>query len=79
MVLGFVWDALMRSESPEARRDSHLWRLMERDVPNILRATAGSSAVDTQQSNNTLAVDPMISSFLSDEWLDLLDETGMPR
>jgi hypothetical protein len=39
MVLGIVWEALVRSKSTEAQPDTWLWKLVRRFAPKILRTT----------------------------------------
>ena len=58
MVLGNVWQALVRSGSSDAQPDSPLWRLVARFAKNMLSTTSGSSSTSNQQAGSQLTEPP---------------------
>lgn len=49
MVLGNVWQALVRSGSTDAQPDSPVWRLVARFASNVLSTTPGPRVTSSQQ------------------------------
>lgn len=78
MVLGNVWQALVRSGSADALPDSPIWRLVQRFARNILSTTPASTLAVQTVANPHPNPSAPLTTFSSDDWASLFDESAMP-
>jgi hypothetical protein len=78
MVLGNVWQALVRSGSSDAQPESPVWRLVRRFARNVLSTTTESTL--PVQTNITGSGGPVNSTntLNSEDWMNLFDDVSMP-
>jgi hypothetical protein len=78
MVLGNVWQALVRSGSSDAQPESPVWRLVRRFARNVLSTTTEPTL--PVQANVDASGGPANSTttFYSEDWMNLFNDPNMP-
>ena len=78
MVLGNVWQALVRSGSTDAQPESPVWRLVRRFARNVLSTATRSSLPVPDGPNKSDGAAISMSTMYSEDWTNLLNDPSMP-
>ena len=78
MVVANVWQALVRSNSPEAQRNSAVWQVVARHAPKVLSPIQSHNTVQPQDMNVREWPPSSTSSFPDVDWAHLRNTAGLP-
>lgn len=78
MVLGIVWQALVRSGSEDGQPESPVWRLVQRHARNVLSTTTGP-ALPVQANLDALGGQGNSAATLNaEDWVSLINYPSIP-
>jgi hypothetical protein len=77
MVLGMVWQALVRSRSSETRPEAPLFRLVRRFACNILNTADSGQAPARASPERSAGLSNSTTTISSDDWMNLFDDSAV--
>lgn len=77
MVLGNVWQALVRTGSSDAQPESPVWRLVRRFARNILSTTTEPAVVTQEHVGESRGPADLSTNLFSEDWMDMFNDPSM--